>query len=77
MKRWKTEHNFRDIEHVINSALMMNVSDFRNYSSKLSKASVTSYPLPNNKVVVAEFRKGSSYMYWKEDKSLVEFNHGE
>ena len=74
-KRRKTVHDFRDFEEVINSPVTMGVSDFRNYSSKLSKASGTHYPRLD-KVVVAEFRRGSSCLYWKEDTRLVDFNHG-
>ena len=54
----------------------MDVGDFISYQSKLSHASTTNYPLLEN-VVVVEFRKGSSVMYWKEDMRLVDFQKGE
>ena len=70
VKRHKTVHDFRDFKDVINSAngvaVTMGVSYFRNYSSKLiSKASGTHYPRLD-KVVVAEFRKGSSFYIGKK-----------
>ena len=80
MKRRKTVFDFREFEDVINDAngvaVKMSFSDFRNYKSKLSHASTTNYPRLEN-IVVVEFRKGCSWMFWKEDMRLVEFQQGE
>ena len=80
IKRRKFVYDFREFEDVINDAkgvaVTMNVSDFRNYQSKLSHASTTTYPLLEN-VVVVEFRKGSNCMFCKEDMRIVDFENGE
>ena len=70
MKRRKTAYDFCGFEDVISNAngvaVVMNNTDFRAYESKLSQASLTRKPLLD-KVVVAEFRKGSTCLFWKED----------
>ena len=54
----------------------MEPGDFKEFTSKQSRAAYTHYPLLDN-IVVVQFRKGSSKMYWKEDIRLVDFQEGE
>ena len=58
------------------SSCKMQIEDFKNDVSKLSKAKGTNYPYLDN-ITVAEFRQGKTCLYWKEDKQQPEFYHGE
>ena len=61
--------DFNDFEKVINArgqALKVNISDFKDYEGKLSKARDTNYP-KLEEVVIAEFRSGCVKMFWKDD----------
>ena len=57
-------------------ALEMTENDFFEYKSKQSKANFTNYPYLDD-IVVVQFRRGSTEMYWKTDMRVVEFSHGE
>ena len=78
MKERKNEYDFPDFSSIMNFkgiAVEMEVSDFKEYESKLSKAKCTNYPLLEN-VVVVRFVHGSEKMYWKENMDVTDFKSG-
>ena len=78
MKEKKNVYDFPDFSSIVNSkgiAVEMEVSDFKEYESKLSKAKCTNYPLLEN-VVVVRFVHGSEKMYWKENMDVTDFKSG-
>ena len=80
MKRRIWVYDFTDFTDTIQSAkgipVIMEPGDFKEFTSKQSRAAYTHYPLLDN-IVVVQFRKGSPKMYWKEDIRLVDFQEGE
>ena len=73
MKEKLNVYDFPDLSSIMNSkgiAGEMEVSDFKGYESKLSKAKCTNYPLLEN-VVVVRFVHGSEKMYWKESMDVT------
>ena len=74
----KNVYDFPDFSSIVNSkviAVEMEVSDFKEYESKLSKAKCTNYPLLEN-VVVVRFVHGSENMHWKENMDVTDFKSG-
>ena len=78
MKKQKNIYDFEDFKKIINTkgtALEMDISDFKQFESKLSKAKGTCYPKLEN-VNVVQFRKGSTKMFSKDNVMETEFRDG-
>ena len=79
MRKMKNVFDFEDFKNCIAAqgiAIEMLADDFYDYKSKLSKAKDTHYPYLDD-VVVVQFRRGSTGMFWKTDMQLVEFKYGD
>ena len=74
-KRVKNVYDFKDIKSVIDAqgqAVKMQIGDFREYQSKLSKTKDVNYP---RLVVITkvEFKKGNTSFFWKDDTRKTSF----
>ena len=75
----KNVYNFDDFVACINKsgiAVPMQASDFFDYKNLLSHGMDSDYPYVRQ-ITTAQFRKGSTKLFWKEDFGSLTWNSGE
>ena len=79
MKDMKNVYTFQDFVQCVNKngiAVEMRSHDFHDYRKYLSSGKDTHYPKLND-IVVAQFRRGSTKLFWKTSHTEVDYKSGE